>query len=109
MSLCIYSVCRQRPCDWLIPRSRSQTVSVRIKKLKNCQGPKGCRAIEREGRKTSLVQGLFNLNIRRIHVDILVHSFRRSTKKEKTKHEHEIDHTTCVPEKYFIRYYPYYI
>jgi hypothetical protein len=28
----------------------------RIKKLKNCQGPKGCRAIE-EGRKTNPLLG----------------------------------------------------
>jgi hypothetical protein len=28
--VCVYSVCRQRPCDGLIPRPRSSTDSVQI-------------------------------------------------------------------------------
>jgi hypothetical protein len=38
----------QRPCDGLIPVQGVLPTAYRIKKLKNGQGLKGCRAIERE-------------------------------------------------------------
>jgi hypothetical protein len=53
MNVCVclfcYPVCRQRPCDSLIPRPRSPTVCVkRPRNWKSGQGPaKGCRAIDR--------------------------------------------------------------
>jgi hypothetical protein len=46
MSVRVYSVCRQRLCQRLIPRPRSPTDGVQIKKLK--KRPKSTRAVQKE-------------------------------------------------------------
>jgi hypothetical protein len=44
--LCVYSVCRQRPCDGLIPAQGVLPSEDTIKKLNKRPGPtKGCKAI----------------------------------------------------------------
>jgi hypothetical protein len=44
MSVCVHSVCWQRPCGGLIPRPRSPTDCVEIKKMK--KRPGSTRAVE---------------------------------------------------------------
>jgi hypothetical protein len=54
------------------------------------------------------MESLSHLNSTGIPLHVLAYSVRHLANKQKTKYKHEINHTTCDLEKYFISHLSYY-